>query len=111
MAVVVEDDWPPPEARVRAALYRAEGHLGRGEWLPAARALSDAVPYATRAQRELLLGLRHLAAAGYRGAEGDRDRARRQLERARRRLGPFVGEDVDVDVASLLVLVGREVES
>jgi len=104
------DDWPPPEARVRSALYRVEGHLARGEWLPAARALSEALDDASLEQRELVLGLRHLAAAGYRGAEGDRERARRQLERARRRLAPFVGEDVDVDVAALLVLVSREVE-
>lgn len=105
------DDWPPPRARVRSALYRVEGHLGRGEWLAAARALSEALQYASGEQRELVLGLRHLAAAGYRTGHGDLARARRQLARAQRRLAPFVGEDVGIDVASLLVLVSREVES
>lgn len=105
------DDWPPPEARIRAALYRAEGHLCRGEWLAAARAVEDGLEDARGERRRLLLGLRHLAAAGYRQEDGDRLRARRQLERARRRLAPFLGEEVDVDVAALLSLVSAEVES
>ncbi|MER3409097.1 MAG: hypothetical protein C4306_03120 [Thermoleophilia bacterium] len=95
---------------VRASLYRAEGHLVRGEWLPAARALSDALPHAEQKERVLLLGLRHLAVAGFRREDGDRVRARRQLDRARRRLAPFVGEDVGVDVGSLLWLVSRGIE-
>ena len=106
-----QDEWPPPRARVRASLYRAEGHLVRGEWLPAARALTDALPYAGRKERALVLGLRHLAVAGLRRKDGDGVRARRQLDRARLRLAPFVGEYVDVDVASLLWLVSREIES
>ena len=50
-------------------------------------------------------GLHHLGAAGYRAQTGDPRRARRQLERARRRLAPFP------DVAPLIDLVARDIES
>jgi hypothetical protein len=66
--------------------------------------------YACGAERQLLLGLRHLAVAGYRSEEGEHERARRQLAHARRRLAPLLGERADVDAASLLALVARQVE-
>ena len=99
------EEWPPPEARVRSALWRAEGHLERSEYFAAFRALTDALPAASTAERPLLLGLRHLSTAGYRGQEGDRARARRQLAHARRRLSAFP------DTAALVDLVAAKIES
>jgi hypothetical protein len=103
-----EDDWPPPEARYRSALWRAEGHLERGEWAQAAATLDDVLGLG---DDELLRGMRHLAAAGYRARDGDTERARKQLERARRRLGPYLPEQEEVDLAALIELVTRKVES
>ena len=103
-----EDDWPPPDARYRSALWRAEGHLERGEWAHAANTLDDVIGVG---DDELVRGLRHLAAAGYRARGGDRVRARRQLEHARSRLAPYLPEHEEVDVEALLELVRREVES
>ena len=62
-----EDEWPPPGARYRSALWRAE--------------------------------------------DDDRERARKQLEHARRRLAPYLPEQEEVDLAALFELVRREVES
>jgi hypothetical protein len=104
------DDWPPPEARVRAALWRAEGHLERGEYAAAAQAL-EGVAGAAGGEDELVHGLNHLAAAGYRAQLGDSARARRQLEHARRRLEPYLTASADVDLAGLLRSVERVVES
>lgn len=103
-----EDDWPPPDARYRSGLWRAEGHLERGEWAQAADTLDDVIGLG---DDELVRGLRHLAAAGYRARDGDRVRARRQLDHARRRLASYVPEHEDVNVDAILELVRREVES
>jgi hypothetical protein len=75
-----EEEWPPPEARRRGAIWRAEGHLERQEYAAAADALAGL--YDAEA-----CGLRHLAAAGYKLQDGELERARRQLTYARRRLG------------------------
>jgi hypothetical protein len=104
------DDWPPAEARVRAALWRAEGHLERGEYAAAAQALEGAAG-AAGDDEELVRGLNHLAAAGYRTQNGDAARARRQLEHARRRLQPYLRTATDVDLAGLLRSVEQIVES
>src|SRR5262245_60377221 len=74
------DEWPPPDARRRAAIWRAEGHLERQEYAAAADALAGLYDEEAR-------GLHHLAAAGFRVQCGDLERARRQLASARRRLG------------------------
>jgi hypothetical protein len=99
------EEWPPPEARVRSALWRAEGHLERREYYAAFSALTDALAVAGTAERPLLLGLRHLSAAGYRMQDGDHTRARGQLAHARRRLLPFP------DTRALVELVAAEIES
>jgi hypothetical protein len=78
-------EWPPPEARVQAAVWRAEGHIERAEYAQASAALEGA--FGLGGDETLLRGLHHLAAAGWRQQQGEPDRARRQLERARRRLG------------------------
>jgi hypothetical protein len=98
------DDWPPPEARLRAAIWQAEGELERGEYIPASRTLSRVFAIAGD-QGELVRGLHHLAAAGCKHQCGDARGARRQLAHARRRLTDFP------DAAPLLDLVAHAVES
>ena len=100
----MDDEWPPPEARVQAALWDAERSLKRREYLVVTSRLADVFGLAG-AQEELVRGLHHLGAAGYRAQAGEPQRARRQLEKARRRLAPFP------DVAALVDLVARDVES
>jgi hypothetical protein len=100
----VDEEWPPREARVQSALWDAERSLERGEYVAATSRLADVFGHA--GDREgLVRGLHHLGAAGYRAQTGDPRRARRQLERARRRLAPFP------DVAPLIDLVARDIES
>ena len=98
------DEWPPPEARLRSALWRAEGHLERREYFAASRTLAEVLELAG-VDEDLARGLHHLAAAGYKAQVGDRLRARRQLDHARRRLAAFP------DLAALVDLVERDVES
>jgi hypothetical protein len=74
----------------------------RGEYGQAARALADA---SGLGEDELVAGLRHLAAAGWRLQNGEPERAQRQLAHARRRLSPFLPEARDVEVARLLQAV------
>jgi hypothetical protein len=50
-------------------------------------------------------------AAGYRASDGDRRRATRQLDHARRRLAPYLPEYEQVDLEALIELVRRRVES
>jgi hypothetical protein len=94
-----EEEWPPPEARLQAILWRAEGHLFRAEYGHASRTLDEA---AGLGEDELVAGLRHLAAAGWRFRNGEPERGRRQLAHARRRLAPFLPEAHEVEVARLL---------
>jgi hypothetical protein len=103
-----EDEWPPPDARYRSALWRAEGHLERGEWGQAAVTLDDVLGLG---DDELVRGMRHLAAAGYKARDGDRLRAKRQLDHARRRLAPYLPEHEEVELAALIEVVRRAVES
>jgi hypothetical protein len=96
------DDWPPPQARLQGILWRAEGHLLRAEYGQAAAALTEAKGLG---EDELVSGLRHLAAAGWRAQNGEPERARRQLAHARRRLGPFSPEWREVEVARVLAAI------
>ena len=89
-------------------MWRAEGHIERGEWGRATDALEDVLGLG---DDQLVRGLLHLVAAGYRAQDGDRERAGRQLEHARRRLGPYLPEQEEVDLDALIELVRREVES
>src|SRR5437868_11744242 len=92
------DEWPPAAARLQGILWRVERHLLAGDYVHAAVALDDARGLG---EQELLAGLRHLAAAGHRAQQGEFDRARRQLERARRRLAPLRPEAAGVEIAPL----------
>jgi hypothetical protein len=102
MADDSNEEWPPPEARLRSILWRAEGHLERCEFVAASRTLAEGFGLG---EDELLHGLHHLAAAGYRAQAGELDRARRQLERARRRVAPYR------DSAPLVAVVETVIES
>jgi hypothetical protein len=102
MADDSNEEWPPPEARLRSILWRAEGHLERSEFAAASGTLAEGFGLG---DDELLHGLHHLAAAGYRAQSGELDRARRQLERARRRLAAYPGS------APLVAVVEAVVES
>ncbi len=100
----MDDEWPPRESRVQAALWDAERSLERREYLAATSRLADVFGLAGD-REELVRGLHHLGAAGYRAQAGEPDRARRQLEKARRRLASFP------DAAPLVDLVERDIES
>ena len=100
----MDDEWPPRENRVRAALWDAERSLERREYLAATDRLASVFGLADE-REELVRGLHHLGAAGYRAQIGEPFRARRQLDRARRRLAPFP------EATSLVELVTRDVES
>ena len=100
----VDDDWPPRENRVQAALWDAERSLERREYLAATSRLAPVFGLADE-REQLVRGLHHLGAAGYRATTGDALRARRQLERARRRLASFP------DAAPLVERVARDIES
>jgi hypothetical protein len=101
---VDDDEWPPRENRVRAALWDAERAIERREYLAATSRLADVFGLGGE-QEELVRGLHHLGAAGYRAQAGEPIRAQRQLERARLRLAPFP------DAAALVDLVARDIES
>jgi hypothetical protein len=92
---------------VRAALWEAEGHLERREYFAAARTLERVFDVGG----ELVRGLHHIAAAGYKSQEGEPDRGRRQLEHARRRLEPFLPNAKGVDLVALLAAVEAEIGS
>jgi hypothetical protein len=98
------DDWPPPEARLRGAIWRAEGELERAEYFAASRTLADVFEIAGD-QQALVRALHHLAAAGFKHQSGDARGAARQLAHARRRLAGFP------DASPLLELVARDIES
>jgi len=108
---VSDEEWPPREARVRAALWDAERRLLDREYVAAAAALANALDAGDADSREVARGLHHLAAAGYRQQTGERPRALRQLAHARRRLAPFLPLYEEVELGSLLDLVAGELES
>ena len=89
---------------MQAALWEGERLLERRAYLAASDALSRVFGIAGE-REELVKGLHHLAAAGYRAQLGEADRAGRQLELARRRLADFP------DARPLVALVERDIES
>ena len=106
-----ELEWPPPAARLRAALWRAESHLERREYAAASRALAEVFELVGGDERELLHGLYHLAAAGYKGQTGHPTRGRRQLAHARRRLAAYCPAHRELDLTTLLDRVERDLGS
>jgi hypothetical protein len=100
----VDDDWPPRENRVQAAVWETERCLERREYLAATDALARVFGLAGE-REELVRGLHHLATAGYRAQTGDAAGARRQLDHARRRLVSFP------EAEPLIDLVQTDIES
>jgi hypothetical protein len=107
----VEEEWPPPEARVRAALWEGEQRLRRGEYAAAGDALGRALSGGPPASTAVARGLRLLAAAGYRHASGDPERARRLAARARAQLEPYLPAYEDIDLGELAELVEEAMHS
>ncbi len=106
-----DEEWPPPEARARAALWEAERRLTAREYVAAAVALEDAVASGDATTAAVARGLRQLAAAGYRHESGDAVRARRHLQGARERLAPFLPTFEEVALDRLLDLVASSLRS
>jgi hypothetical protein len=94
----------PPDL-LQGALSIGEAHLRKGEWFQAQRTFTRAAAMAEGPDRELALGLRHLAAAGYKRLQGDERGAERQLTHARRRLSVFLPSARRLDLAALLATV------
>jgi hypothetical protein len=107
----MDDDWPPPEARARAALWAAERHLLASEYAAAGDSVGAALSYGSPRTVAVGRGLRQLAAAGYRKQAGDPIRAARLLEHARTRLAPFLPRYEEVELAVLLEVVAASLAS
>jgi len=78
------------------------GLIRRGEYFAAHEELEDAWRAAQPEERDFYQGLVHVAVAWYQAGRGNRVGCERQLEKATRRLGPYVPEHRGVNVASLL---------
>jgi predicted metal-dependent hydrolase len=100
-------DWLPAERRLELALARGRRLLERGDCFQAYRAFLAAEEAAGPAERELVRGLVHLAAACHKRRSGDERGADRQLAHARRRLAAYGAEARGVPLAALLELVGQ----
>lgn len=80
--------------------------MRRGEYFAAHEALEDAWRIAEAPERDFFQGLVHVTVAWYQAGRGNVPGCTRQLEKARRRLGPFAPAHRGVDVAGVL----RQVE-
>jgi hypothetical protein len=98
----------PAADRFQGSLFVGESNLRRGDYFHAYRAFRRAAAAAEGGDRELALGLSHLAACGYKRATGDERGAQRQLAHARRRLTPFRPEARRLDLDGLIALVGGD---
>ena len=73
-----------------------------GRYFEAHEELEDAWRVAERAERDFLQGLVHVAVAWYQAGRGRRIGCERQLDKAARRLTPYVPRHRGLDVAVLL---------
>jgi uncharacterized protein len=76
--------------------------IRRGAYFEAHEELEDEWREAPPAERDFLQGLVHVAVAWLHAERGNRPGCERQLEKARRRLGPYAPTHRGVDVASIL---------
>jgi predicted metal-dependent hydrolase len=90
---------------VEADLAKGIELLRAGEYFAAHEALEDAWRAAAAEERDFCQGLVHVAVAWYQAGRGRRIGCERQLEKAARRLAPYVPEHRGVDVAALLAQV------
>jgi predicted metal-dependent hydrolase len=85
-----------------AEYLRGLALIRSGEYFEAHEELEIAWRAAEPAERDFLQGLVHVAVAWYQAGRGNRNGCTRQLEKAVRRLGPYVPEHRGVDVAATL---------
>ncbi len=78
-----------------------------GEYFAAHEELEDAWRAAEPAERDFLQGLVHVAVAWYQAGRANGIGCGRQLEKARRRLGPYAPRHRGVDVAAVLEQLGE----
>jgi Domain of unknown function (DUF309) len=76
-----------------------------GEYFAAHEDLEIAWRAAPPAERDFLQGLVHVTVAWYQAGRGNRVGCERQLEKARRRLGPYAPSHRGLDVATVLASV------
>jgi predicted metal-dependent hydrolase len=76
--------------------------IRRGEYFAAHEELEDAWRAAPTEERDFYQGLVHVAVAWYQAGRGNRVGCERQLEKAGRRLVPYMPEHLGVNVASIL---------
>jgi predicted metal-dependent hydrolase len=81
--------------------------IRRGEFFAAHEELELEWRSAAPAERDFFQGLVHVAVAWYQAGRGNRRGCERQLEKATRRLGPFIPAYRGVDVADVLEQVAR----
>ena len=108
---VSDEDWPPPEARARAALWAAERHLTRGEYVAAASALDGAV---VSGDPEYSRCRPWPASAGDCRLPAPDRRSRRARGTSRwhaTRLSPFLPVFEEVDLEELLEVVAASLET
>jgi predicted metal-dependent hydrolase len=78
-----------------------------GRYFEAHEELEDAWRAAPPEERDFFQGLVHVAVAWYQAGRGKPVATASQLEKAARRLGPYVPEHRGVDVADVLAQVGE----
>ena len=78
-----------------------------GAYFEAHEELEDEWRGASAEERDFLQGLVHVAVAWHHAGRGNRPGCERQLEKAKRRLGPYAPTHRGVDVADLLEQVER----
>jgi predicted metal-dependent hydrolase len=92
------------------ALAEGIALMRRGEYFAAHEELETAWRSAEPAERDFCQGLVHVAVAWYQAARDRRPGCERQLEKARRRLGPYAPRHRGIDVAAILRQVDAAAE-
>lgn len=87
---------------MEAAYKRGLEEIRAGHYFAAHEELEEAWHVAPAEERDFFQGLVHVAVAWYQAGRGNEVGCERQLEKARRRLGPFAPEHRGVDVALVL---------
>jgi predicted metal-dependent hydrolase len=94
-------------SRSRSDLERGLDLARAGDYFAAHEALEDAWRASDPAEKDFFQGLVHVVVAWYQAGRGNRVGCERQLEKAKRRLGPFAPGHQGVDLAAFL----RQVET
>src|SRR5215211_4275479 len=76
--------------------------IGSGEYFAAHEVLEDAWRAGDPEERDFFQGLVHVAVAWYQAGRGNPTGCERQLQKAKRRLGPYAPKHRDVDIQAIL---------